>query len=587
MEVLSSSFLPKFPDCNLSSVGTQKNPQTKIIVIYSFTKFHEPIMKLISNSAERTKYKTMHIHPTSENKREKQMLLANIFKSVDDFISSYLDLPLSPSIDPKHVLFGNFSPVDELPPTPCQVVEGSLPSCLDGVYLRNGPNTQFIPRGPYHLFDGDGMLHMIKISNGKATFCSRYVKTYKYMVERGIGHSIFPSIFSSFNGLMASMARVVLSVARVLTRQFNPVINGFGTANTSVALISGKLYALGESDLPYEIEVTSDGDIITIGRHDFYSGEPYMSMTAHPKIDPDTGETFAFRFHVVPPRLTFFRIGSDGRKGPDMPVFSMKSTALIHDFAVTKNYIIFNDGQMMISPLEILRGRSPVKVDSVKVPRLGVMDRYATDENEMWWIDVPGFNMSHAVNAWEEDDGETLVLVASIFSSVELVLDRLDLAQSKLEEIRISVTDKKVVTRHPLSTKVLDMAVINPAYAGKKNRYAYAAVVATPMTIVGVVKLDLSLSSDDCIVASRIYEPGCTGNEPFFVPNNPAADEDDGFLVTYVHDEKTQESKFLVMDAKSPTLEIVAAVKLPGRVPTGFHGLFLSQSHLEKLCRDD
>ncbi|KAL0325551.1 UNVERIFIED_CONTAM: putative carotenoid cleavage dioxygenase 4, chloroplastic [Sesamum radiatum] len=87
------------------------------------------------------------------------------------------------------------------------------------------------------------------------------------------------------------------------------------------------------------------------------------------------------------------------------------------------------------------------------------------------------------------------------------------------------------------------------------------------MMIVGVVKLDLSLSSDDCcdcVVASRMYEAGCTGNEPFFVPNDAAADEDDGFLVTYVHDEISKESKFLIMDAKSPTLEIVAAVKLPG-----------------------
>ncbi|KAL0360886.1 UNVERIFIED_CONTAM: putative carotenoid cleavage dioxygenase 4, chloroplastic [Sesamum radiatum] len=563
MESLSSSFLPKFPDCNLSSaVGIEKNPQTKIIAIYSFTNFHEPIMKLISNAAERIKLKTMHMHPISENKKEKQSLLANMFKSVDDYICNYLDLPLRPSIDPNYVLFGNFSPVDELPPTPCEVVEGSLPSCLDGVYLRNGPNPQFIPHGPYHLFDGDGMLHMIKISRGKATFCSRYVKTYKYMVERDLGHPVFPSGFSSFNGLTAS--------------------HGLTIANYTVQSC--------ESDLPYEIEVTSDGDIITIGRHDFHSREPFLSMTAHPKIDPDTGETLAFRFHVVPPRLTFFRVGSDGRKGADVPVFSMKSTALIHDFAVTKNYAIFNDGQMVISPLELLRGRTPMRVDPVKVPRLGVIDRYAKDESGMWWIDVPGFNMSHSVNAWEEDDGETIVVVACNLSSVELALERLDLAQLTLEEIRISVKAKKVITRRPLSSKVLDMAVINPAYAGKKNRYVYAAVVATPMLIVGVVKLDLSLSSDDCfdcLVASCMYEPGCTGNEPFFVPNNAAADEDDGFLVTYVHNEITKESKFLIMDAKSPTLEIVASVKLPRRVPTGFHGLFVSQSHLEKLCRDN
>ncbi|KAK4381211.1 putative carotenoid cleavage dioxygenase 4, chloroplastic [Sesamum angolense] len=556
MEALSSSFLPRFPDCNLSSaVGIEKNPQTNIIAIYSFTNFHEPVMNLISNSAEGIKFKTMHMHTISMNKTDKQSLLANMFKSVDDFVCNHLDLPLRPSIDPKHVLSGNFSPVDELPPTPCEVVQGSLPSCLEGVYLRNGPNPQFIPRGPYHLFDGDGMLHMIKISKGKATFCSRYVKTYKYTVEHDLGHPVFPSGFSSFNGLMASMARVVLSVARVLAGQFNPVINGFGMANTSVALISGKLYALGESDLPYEIQVTSDGDIITIGRHDFHSSEPFLSVTAHPKIDPDTGETLAFRFHVVPPRLTFFRIGSDGRKGPDVPVFSMKSTALIHDFAVTKNYAIFNDGQMVISPLELLRGRPPMRTDPVKVPRLGIIRRYTKDESGMWWIDVPGLNMSHSVNAWEEDDGETIVVVASNLSSVEQALERLDLAQLTLEEIRISVKAKKVIARHPLSSKVLDMPVINPAYAGKKNRYAYAAVVATPMMIVGVVKLDLSLSSDDCcdcVVASRMYEAGCTGNEPFFVPNDAAADEDDGFLVTYVHDEIRKESKFLIMDAKSP-----------------------------------
>lgn len=54
------------------------------------------------------------------------------------------------------------------------------------------------------------------------------------------------------------------------------------------------------------------------------------------------------------------------------------------------------------------------------------------------------------------------------------------------------------------------------------------------------------------------------------------------FLVTYLHDENTRESKFLVVDTKSPTLEIVAVVKLPGRVPTGFHGLFVSESHLSK-----
>ncbi|KAL2544366.1 putative carotenoid cleavage dioxygenase 4 [Forsythia ovata] len=120
-------------------------------------------------------------------------------------------------------------------------------------------------------------------------------------------------------------------------------------------------------------------------------------------------------------------------------------------------------------------------------------------------------------------------------------------------------------------------------------RYVYAAVTAPMPKIAGVVKLDLSqLEADNsnCTVASRLYGLGCYGGEPFFVsrePDNPEAGEYDGYLVTYVHNENTGESRFLVMDAKSPDLDIIANVKLPGRVPYGFHGLFMPESDLKKL----
>lgn len=65
--------------------------------------------------------------------------------------------------------------------------------------------------------------------------------------------------------------------------------------------------------------------------------------------------------------------------------------------------------------------------------------------------------------------------------------------------------------------------------------------------------------------------------------NNLGANEDDGYVMLYVHNEKTEESNFLVMDATSPNLDIVANVKLPRRVPYGFHGLFVSENDLMKL----
>mmetsp|Transcript_33134 Transcript_33134/g.77720 ORF Transcript_33134/g.77720 Transcript_33134/m.77720 type:complete len:133 (+) Transcript_33134:2-400(+) len=79
-------------------------------------------------------------------------------------------------------LEGNFGPVqtekrsDALP-----VLQGHLPPALNGMYLRNGPNPQFDLRGkPYHWFDGDGMLHGVVVSNGRASYINRWVRTKRW-----------------------------------------------------------------------------------------------------------------------------------------------------------------------------------------------------------------------------------------------------------------------------------------------------------------------------------------------------------------------------------------------------------------------
>ncbi|CAN8325222.1 unnamed protein product [Cochlearia groenlandica] len=530
---------------------------------------------------------TNHTAVSSPAKPRPEMTLATaLFTTVEDVINTFIDPPSRPSVDPKHVLSDNFAPVlDELPPTNCEIVHGSLPPSLDGAYIRNGPNPQFLPRGPYHLFDGDGMLHAIRIRRGKATLCSRYVKTYKYNVENRSGAPVMPNVFSGFNGVTASMARGALTAARVLTGQYNPV-NGIGLANTSLALFCNRLFALGESDLPYAVRLTPRGDIETIGRHDF-DGKLAMSMTAHPKTDPITGETFAFRYGPVPPFLTYFRFDSTGKKQKDVPVFSMTSPSFLHDFAITKRHAVFAEIQlgMRMNLMDlVLEGGSPVGTDNAKTPRIGVIPRYAGDESEMRWFEVPGFNIIHAINAWDEDDGNAVVLIAPNIMSIEHTLERMDLVHALVERVRIDLVTG-IVTRHPISARNLDFAVINPAFLGRRSRYVYAAIGDPMPKISGVVKLDV-MNGDDCTVARRMYGPGCYGGEPFFVardPRNAEADEDDGYLVTYVHDEVAGESKFLVMDAKSPELEIVAAVRLPRRVPYGFHGIFVKESDLNKL----
>ncbi|KAK6116916.1 hypothetical protein DH2020_049291 [Rehmannia glutinosa] len=438
----------------------------------------DPIKKLFKHTAQT--FETLIINknnPPPSKQPLKPNLLANIFNTLDDFICTFLDSkPLPPPIDPKYVLSGNFAPVDELPPTACVVVDGgALPSCLDGAYIRNGPNPQFFPKSPYHFLDGDGMLHVIKICQGKATFCSRYVKTHKYIMEGKIGHPIVPNFIAGFNGVVPGMARLALTCARVLTKQFDPLTHGFGVGNTSVALLCGRLFALCESDLPYEVKITENGDIITLGRHDFESREPFFRMTAHPKTDKATGEAFCYGYDFLRPFLTFYRIDGGGRKQKGVGIFSMgKNCAVVHDFGLTENFIVFSDAQIVINPLWVMRGRSPVGIDLDKIPRLGIISRYAEDDSGMWWIDTPGFNMLHCVNAWEEDGGAgagdtVIVMVASKIESVEKVFEITDLPQSTMEKVTINVK-AKTVERQSLSTQGLDFAAINPAYAAKKIR---------------------------------------------------------------------------------------------------------------------
>ncbi|XP_010910622.2 9-cis-epoxycarotenoid dioxygenase NCED1, chloroplastic [Elaeis guineensis] len=573
MDALSSSAFLR-----ISAVRTEEKPPRPTI--------HQP------RKPKTTTTTTTTTQPKPEKSRSPRIspppppsIPAALCNAIDDLINNFIDPAAHrPSVDPRHVLSDNWAPVGELPPTPCPVVRGRIPSCLaGGAYIRNGPNPQHLPRGPHHLFDGDGMLHSLLLpsisATGDALLCSRYVRTYKYLLEREAGGPVLPSVFAGFHGA-GGIARGAVTAARVLTGQMNP-LEGVGLANTSLAFHAGQLYALGESDLPYALHVDpSSGEIATRGRCDF-EGRLFMGMTAHPKKDPATGELFAFRYGPVPPFVTYFRFDPAGRKSADVPIFSVAKPSFLHDFAVTERHAVFPDIQIVMKPMDmVLGGGAPVGSDPEKVTRLGVLPRYASSEAEMRWFEVPGLNPIHAVNAWEEDGGRTLVLVAPNVLSVEHALDRMELVHSCVEMVRIDL-ESGAATRTPLSAGNLDFGVIHPGYVGRKNRYAYLGIGDPMPRISGVVKLDLQKAGrGDCTVARREFGPGCFGGEPFFVPEGDVEEEDAGYLVSYVHDEGSGESRFVVMDARSPELDVVAEVLLPSRVPYGFHGLFVTQTEL-------
>ncbi|KAK1439442.1 hypothetical protein QVD17_05260 [Tagetes erecta] len=261
------------------------------IVVVSISRINE---QLHERTIQKTHQREANPTCVDSTKRPSELvLLEKTFNVLDRAITKFLDATIHISVDPAYILSDNWAPVDEISPTECNVMHGTIPQCLSGVYLRNGPSPHFPPNGPYHYFDGDGMVHCIRISHGRATFCSRYVKTNKYLFENQVRSHAIPNIVGGMQGLGSFIARAVLFSARVVFSGYD-IKKGIGVANTSLALLGGNLCALCESDIPYALKIKDNGDVITMGQIDF-NGNLSMNMTAHLKIDPNTKEAFAFR----------------------------------------------------------------------------------------------------------------------------------------------------------------------------------------------------------------------------------------------------------------------------------------------------
>ncbi|KAG6541902.1 hypothetical protein Mapa_016730 [Marchantia paleacea] len=497
--------------------------------------------------------------------------------------------------DPKHSFLKKntyFAPIpDETPVYRDLEVTGELPACMDGVYIRTGPNPQLIPSGGYCFFDGDGMLHSVRIRDGKASYCARFVRTSRFEQERAAQQPLFIKPFGELHG-MSGLARMLLFGLRAALGLVD-LSKGWGAANTGLTFFDKHLLAMSEDDLPYIIRVKEDGDLETRGRYDL-NGQLSRAMTSHPKVDPITGELFSISSDFsAAPYLKYFVISRDGVKGPDVPI-KIKEPTIAHDFAVTENYAVLPDLDLVISMNSMIRGGPAIGFDKEKVSRLGVLPRYATDDEQIQWFELPESFCFHYWTAWEE--GEEIVLTGSILVPADkfFTTQRLDL-RYELTEIRLNRATGLASKRPLVPDLNLESGQINQRFYGRKCRYVYFALMEPLPTWVrstGVAKIDLEAAGENAVDYSsgpvvgirHFTDEGCLGSEPFFVPrtSDPDAAEDDGYVVTYAHHEATGLSELLIMDARSPTLETVASVKLPARVPYGLHGIFVSEENLSK-----
>jgi carotenoid cleavage dioxygenase-like enzyme len=452
-------------------------------------------------------------------------------------------------------LDGNFAPISEEISADALKIIGELPKGMNGMFVRNGPNPRWKPIGQYHWFDGDGMLHGVQISNGKASYRNRYVRTKGFKIEQEAGKAVW-------SGLLEP------------PQANNPHGPGKNTANTALVCHAGQLLTLWEGGAPHNIKIP---DLETVGEYT-YDDKLTSAFTAHPKVDPETGEMMFFGYSFQRPYLQYSIVSPEGKLLRTVPI-TMPEPVMMHDFAITEDYTIFMDLPLTFSMERMKRGESAFRFERKRPSRFGIVPRYGDNRN-IHWFKTHACYVFHTMNAYEE--GDEVVLIACRMSSTSVLAS--DDAQRnpegdipRLHRWRFNMKTGKLRDQR-LDEVASEFPRINENYLGRKTRYGYTARQAkTKMPLFdALIKYDLRTGKSE----THEFGEGRYGGEPVFVPRPGSSVEDDGWLVTFVYDKAEDASELVVINAQDVTKEPVARVLIPQRVPYGFHGTWIDEEQL-------
>ncbi len=477
--------------------------------------------------------------------------------------------------------------------TECTDVElvptAPIPDDIDGVFLRNGTNLQFPEtRGRSHMFNGAGMLHQVQVRNGKASYTNVYVKTPRYLMEESAGEDVYLHFGDIAGGGKAGFLRMMITALQQRLGVIPKLdVLESGNNTTAIQFHHEKLYCLQETGYPFALETRVEQGCLRLsgnGQFDTFSGKLDAPFTAHPKIDPATGDWFAFSTEFRSGNM-YHSVLKKGELAHHSVIDVQKpAPAFVHDYFLTQNYLIFPDLSLRFSPKEMFGPQqSPMVFDPAYKMRWGVIRRdHAAGDPVRWFSTQQPGHLWHVVNGWEEtrDDGGTdLVLFAPVFRSYpsNIPIHNPEEPHATFNKWRLNLESGEVTEDRELLDHFYERPSFNTAYLGRPARYAYLLDEEKEgMMAKGVLKYDVIAEAEVAYFDYGEYY----GGEALFVPRRDSASEDDGYLLELIMAD--DRAALLILDAA--TMTEVTRLPLPQRVPFGVHSCWLNTEQIAALA---
>ena len=440
---------------------------------------------------------------------------------------------------PHPFLTGIHTPMDEELTLTDLPVTGTIPAGLNGRYLRIGPNPVEPDAAGYHWFIGDGMVHALRLQDGRALwYRNRWIRSET--VAAALGEPPAPG----------------------------PRHGGFDTVNTNVVDVAGRTFALVEAG-SYPVELSETLETQT---YNPFNGGLKGSFTAHPHRDPQTGEQHAICYEGREPALIrHVVIDAQGRVIREEPI-PVEHGPSIHDCGLTSRYVVILDLPVTFSMKAVIAGHGfPYRWDPAHPARVGLLPRAGKADDIIWCDVAPGY-VFHVANAFDQPDGSVALDVCAFDTMFEADPKGPNARSRGLERWTVDPVSRSVSIR-TLDPSPQEFPRCDERRFGQPYRYAYA--VGLPDVEGEQFHGAAALYRHDLETASRQvhdFGPNAHPGEFVFTPARPDSPEGEGWLIGLVIDAAADTTDLVILDAMDFEGEPVARIHLPHRAPPGFHG---------------